>query len=78
MVKKDYRKPKGYYHKPFLMLEGCAKMNGYSLNDIAASMRITRRTLTKKIDGSSDFTPAEMLYLKTLLKKSTDVIFLTN
>jgi len=77
LQKKSYHKPKGFYHKPFLMLEGCAKINGYTLNDLAASMKITRRTLNKKIDGSADFTPSEMIYLKTMLKRSVDVIFLT-
>jgi len=44
---------------------------------MANFLGVTKRTYKDKVNGYSDFTPAEALALSQLLKKSQDEIFLT-
>lgn len=65
-------------HPPYFLLEGYARLAGYSLDDIAVQLHITRRTLDHKISGISDFMVSEVKTLERLLFQRGEVIFLTS
>lgn len=57
---------------------GYAKMAGYTPDQLARALGMTRRTLGNKINGVTDFTLSEALLIKRLTGKSLDDIFLRN
>ena len=63
-------------HAPYVMLAGYAKLAGYTLDQLAAKLHITRRTLDHKINGYSDFTLTEGKYIIELLGQRREDIFL--
>jgi len=65
-------------HLPYAMVSGYAKLAGYSMEQIAIKLHMTRRTLDHKINGSSDFTISEAKALESLLGQSRESIFLTS
>ena len=68
---REKKHPKYYALKAYQMLE--------KLTDeyMANFLGVTKRTYTDKVNGYSDFTPAEALAISKLLNKSQDEIFLT-
>jgi len=65
-------------HEPYVMIAGYAKLAGYSMDQLAAKLSITRRTLDHKISGFSDFTLTEAKVLQRILNREHDDIFLTS
>lgn len=59
------------------MVEGYCNLAGGSLNDLAKVLDITRRTLTNKISGKTDFTLEEALIVANYCGRSLDSIFLS-
>lgn len=51
-------------------------MAGYTLDQLAEQLNITRRTLDSKIKGRSDFSVQQAQLLKKLLGRTNDEIFL--
>jgi DNA-binding XRE family transcriptional regulator len=66
----------GDRHKPYFMLEGYAKIAGYSMDQIAEYLEIARRTLDNKVFGRTDFSLSEATKLKKLLGRTVEDIFL--
>ena len=65
-------------HYPYAMVSGYAKLAGYTMEQLAAKLCITRKTLDHKISGRSDFTLTEAKILESLLGQSRESIFLTS
>lgn len=63
-------------NKPYHMLAAYAKTSGYSIDELAQKLSITRRTFDNKVHGRSEFTLSEALEIKRLLGKTIDEIFL--
>lgn len=64
--------------KTYALVAGYAKLAGYTMNQVAKELGITRRTLSNKINGITDFTLSEAIAIKKLLGKTLDEIFLHN
>lgn len=71
MQKREKKHPKYYAIKAYQMLEKLTD------DDVADFLGITKRTYNDKVNGYSDFTPAEGLALASLFKKTQGEIFLT-
>lgn len=69
--KREKKHPKYYALIAYQMLE--------KLTDdfMANFLGVTKRTYKDKVNGYSDFTPAEALAISQLFKRSQDEIFLT-
>lgn len=69
--KRERKHPKYYALIAYQMLE--------KLTDdfMASFLGVTKRTYKDKVNGYSDFTPAEALAIAQLFKRSQDEIFLT-
>lgn len=63
-------------HYPYVMLEGYAKLAGYSLEDLATTLKQTPRTIRNKISGKSDFSLTEMNVIVKLLARPMADVFL--
>ena len=71
MNKREKKHPRYYAIKAYQLLEKLSD------DDVANYLGITKRTYNDKVNGYSDFSPAEGLALATLFKKSQGEIFLT-
>lgn len=60
----------------YFMIRGYAEASGYSLDQLAASVGISRRALDNRIYGITDFTLPEVDKIKRLLGKTIEEIFL--
>lgn len=58
------------------LVHGYIRLAGYTLDEAAKLLNITRRTLDNKIKGNSDFTLSEAMKIKRLVGKSIDEIFI--
>ncbi len=59
------------------LVKGYIKLAGYTLEQVAHELKLTRRTLDNKIKGVTDFTLPEALFIRGIVGKSIDEIFLT-
>jgi plasmid maintenance system antidote protein VapI len=57
------------------LVHGYIKLAGYSLDEAAEALGMTRRTLENKIKGCSDFTLSEARRLKEITGRSIDELF---
>ena len=64
--------------KKYVLVSGYAKAAGYSMQNLAEEIGVSRRTLSNKINGVTDFTLSEAMQLKKILGKSLEEIFLQN
>lgn len=60
----------------YFMIRGYAEAAGYSLDQLAAEIGISRRALDNRIYGITDFTLPEADKMKRLLGKTIEEIFL--
>ena len=57
------------------LVHGYIRLAGYTLDEVAKELGISRRTLDNKIKGSSDFTLCEALKIKLIVGKTIEEIF---
>ena len=69
--KREKKHPRYYALAAYQMLEK------FTDDYMATFLGVSKRTYKDKVNGYSDFTPAEALAISQLLKKSQDEIFLT-
>lgn len=69
--KREKKHPKYYALIAYQMLEK------FTDDFMANFLGVTKRTYKDKVNGYSDFTPAEALAIAQLFKRSQDEIFLT-
>jgi len=62
--------------RPCPLVIGYAKMAGFTPDQLSEALGMTRRTLSNKINGVTDFTLSEAILMKKLLGRSLDDIFL--
>ncbi len=57
------------------LVHGYIKLAGYTLDEAADALGMTKRTLENKIRGNTDFTLSEARKLKRLTGRSIDELF---
>lgn len=57
------------------LVHGYIRLAGYTLDEVAEELGISRRTLENKIRGSSDFTLCEALLIKQIVGRPIEEIF---
>lgn len=63
-------------HKPYVMFKGCMERAGYDMGKLAQRLKQTQRTITNKINGTSDFSLEEGRVISALFGMPQVEIFL--
>lgn len=64
-------------HPYYYALKAYQMLEKLTDEDMAAYLGVTKRTYSDKVNGYSDFTPAEAIAISEKLNRSQDDIFLT-